>query len=67
MKIIFCNDMPEFIIINDASEETVENKISELATKHYELVKHSGFGYKSYYEYRKLVYWHVHDVQSGEL
>lgn len=55
--VICCNDSVEYVVLDD--EEKANKKKEELAEKHFNSCKWS---YKDYEEYRKLAYWHLHDV-----
>jgi len=56
--IIFTNDSPEYVCNDPVSAAA---KLEELAWAKFRQVH---WHYKDYEEYRKLCYWHIHEVQG---
>jgi len=55
--VICCNDSVEFVVIDN--EVAAKDKIQELAEENY---VRNRWNFKSYEEYRKIYYWHIHSV-----
>ena len=54
--VICCNDSIECAVAEGADKDAV---LDRMAKKHYDRSKHN---YESYEEYRKICYWHFHEV-----
>lgn len=63
-KIIFCNDSPKFVFPGGTSDAIILEKMDELAQADY--ARHCLIP-ASYNEYRKSVYWHIHEVGRPKL
>jgi len=62
IKVICCNDSIEAAVADVSNEVEITER---LAKEHYEKAKYNiamGDGVASYDEYRKICYWHIHEI-----